>query len=63
MTKSDIHDDIDQLAIEVEQEIATNREFIDGLPEYAPRSDRSKKLQRALDGAKIPKEDSVGFHE
>lgn len=48
MTNNDLHDEIDQLAVEIEQKIEENREFLDDLPEFAPRSDRSRKLQRKV---------------
>jgi hypothetical protein len=48
MTNNDLHDDIDQLAVEIERKIEENREFLDDLPEFAPRSDRSRKLQRKV---------------
>lgn len=44
----ELHDDIDRLAIKIERKIEENREFLDDLPEFAPRSDRSRKLQRKV---------------
>jgi hypothetical protein len=48
MTNHDLHDEIDQLAVEVEQTIAETQEFLDELPDFAPRSQRSRKLQRKV---------------
>lgn len=49
MTNNDLDEDIDQLAVEVEQKIEETRQFIDDLPEFAPRSDRSRKLHRKVE--------------
>jgi hypothetical protein len=45
----DLHDDIDQLAVEIEQKIAETQEFLDKLPDFAPRSQRSRKLKKAAE--------------
>lgn len=45
MTNNDLHDEIDELALEIEREIKETQEFLDDLPEFAPRSQRSQKLQ------------------
>lgn len=42
------HDEIDQFAIKVERTIAETESFINGLPDFAPRSERSQKMQRAV---------------
>lgn len=48
MPNHDLDEEIDQLAVKVEQKIAETQEFLDGLPEFAPRSQRSRKLQRKV---------------
>lgn len=42
---SDLHDEIDQLAIQIERKIEENEEELEELPEFAPRSKRSRNLQ------------------
>jgi len=43
---NDLNKEIDQFAIEVETTISETESFLDSLPEFAPRSRRSKKLRR-----------------
>jgi hypothetical protein len=49
MTNNDLNEEIEQLAIEVKQRIEETESFLNGLPEFAPRSNRSKKLQRTVE--------------
>jgi hypothetical protein len=49
MMDNDRQDEIDQLAVRVERKIAETQEFLDDLPEFAPRSDRSRKLQQQVE--------------
>jgi len=46
MTNHDLHEEIDQLAVEIEQTIIETQKFLDELPHYAPRSGRSRKIRR-----------------
>jgi len=48
MEKDELDEEIDQLAVEIEQKIEETRAFLDDLPEFAPRSDRSRKMQRKV---------------
>lgn len=50
MAEGDEIDDeeLDELALAIERRIAKTDEFLDDLPDFAPRSQRSRKLQRAL---------------
>lgn len=49
MTGGDPPDDLDQqideLAIEIEKTIAETQEYLDQLPEFEPRSQRSRKMR------------------
>ena len=42
----DLHDEIDAFALEIERRIAETQQFLEELPEFRSRSNRSKKLRR-----------------
>lgn len=44
----DLHDDIDQLAVEIERKIEETQSFVDELPEFQTRSQRSQKLRKVF---------------
>lgn len=48
MTDHDLDEEIDQLAVNIEKTIAEGREFLDDLPDFELRSQRSRKLQRKV---------------
>ena len=48
MENHDLHGEIDQLAVEIEQTIAETELFLDELPQFAPRSGRSRKVHEVL---------------
>lgn len=48
MTNNELDDEIDELAIKIEKKIIENRKRIEALPEFAPRSKRSKKLRKQV---------------
>jgi hypothetical protein len=40
-----LHDEIDELAMEVEQTIAETEEYLENGPEFAPRNARQRRLR------------------
>ena len=48
MTNHDLHEEIDQLAVKIEQTIVETERFLDELPDFAPRSGRSEKVHDVL---------------
>lgn len=49
MTTNDLDDEIDQLAVRIEESIESGQRFLDGLPDFAPRSERSLKMQNKIE--------------
>lgn len=45
----DLEKEIQELAISIEQKIEENKQTLDGLPDFEPRSQRSKKSGRAFE--------------
>ena len=45
---NDLGEQIDQLAIKIEEQIAETEAFLDNLPDFAPRSARSEKVHDVL---------------
>jgi hypothetical protein len=48
MSNNDLEEEIDHLAAKVEQKIKEGRSFIDGLPDFTPRSRRSRKMRQTI---------------
>jgi hypothetical protein len=48
MSSNDFDERASQLAVEIEQAIEEGEEFLEQLPEFAPRSQRSRKMQQAI---------------
>lgn len=45
--EEDLHDEIDDLAADIERKIAEGEAFISQLPDFSPRSQRSRGFEKA----------------
>lgn len=48
MENHELEDEIDELALRIERKIAEGERFLEELPEFAPRSAESRKMERAF---------------
>lgn len=48
MSKNDFHEELDHLAIKIEQKIKKGDKILKNTPDFSPRSVRSKKMRKTL---------------
>lgn len=49
MNDAEFHEQIDELAAKVEKQIEEHQAYIEGLPDFQPRSRRARKLRKQVE--------------